>query len=235
MLKAKNISLSIDGKTLLDDINIDIAENSFVCVAGANGAGKTLLLKILGGVIVPTNGAVFFDGQNIAFLGARQKSRFLRFLPAQPESVFNYKVGDVVLMGANPYIAWWENYRAADKAAALKAMQNTNTAALEDRGVLTLSDGERQRVFAAQALAGGPKIILPDEPSSHLDLKQKDIIFKLFADIARDGAVIICATHDIEMAKKHATHICLLEEGRLKDFAPAAKITDSKIKKVYGL
>ena len=95
--------------------------------------------------------------------------------------------------------------------------------------------GWRAYESEAQALAGGPLVILPDEPTSHLDLKQKDIIFKLFAGIASAGSIIICATHDIELAKKYATHICLLQDGRLIDFATAKKITDGKIKKVYGL
>ena len=234
MLEAKKLSLVIDGYTLLDNINLQISAGSFVCVAGANGAGKSLLLKTLGGLLQPAQGQILVDGADICNLTPRQKSQKIRFLPAQTQSVFNYRANDIVLMGANPYIEWWRDYTLANFEAAHNAMGATNTTALKERGILTLSDGELQRVFIAQALAGVPAVILPDEPTSHLDLKQKDIIFKLFAAVAARGSAVVCATHDIELAKKYATHICLLESGKLATFAPTNQITEKQINKVYG-
>lgn len=235
MIAAKNLSLVIDGHTLLDNINLQVAGGSFVCVAGANGAGKSLLLKTLGGLLKPTQGQVLLGDADISALTPRQKSKKIRFLPAQAQSVFNYRAYDIALMGANPYIEWWRDYTPANHEAAQKAMSATNTSSLRERGILTLSDGELQRVFIAQALAGAPEVILPDEPTSHLDLKQKDIIFKLFAAVAARGSAVICATHDIESAKKYATHICLLDGGKLAAFAPAKQITDDQINKAYNL
>ena len=235
MLEAKNLTLVIDGHTLLDNISLQVTGGNFVCVAGANGAGKSLLLKTLGGLLKPTQGQILFEKTDTAALTPRQRSKKIRFLPSQAQSVFNYRARDIVLMGANPYIEWWQDYTPANQEAAQKAMASTNTAALGGRGILTLSDGELQRVFIAQALAGAPEVILPDEPTSHLDLKQKDIIFKLFAAVAARGSAVICATHDIELAKKYATHICLLEGGRLAAFAPARQITDEQINKAYCL
>jgi iron complex transport system ATP-binding protein len=235
MLEAKNICLKIDGKQLLQNINLKAEAGSFICVAGANGSGKTLLLKTLCGILRPSAGTIFLDGRDISLYNARGKSKIIRFLPATLQSGFNYKVKDIVLMGANPHIKWWQDYTLQNKAAAKTAMQNTDSAHLAERNIFTLSDGEMQRVFIAQILSAGAKVILPDEPTSHLDLKQKNDIFKLFFKIARGGNTVICATHDVELAKKYATHICLLKNGAIDCFMPAAKITDADINRVYGL
>lgn len=235
MLEAKNISLSINGKTLLDNIGLRLCAGEFICLAGPNGSGKTLLLRVLCGLLKPTRGAVFYDDTDIAPLSARERSKILRLLPARPENVFNYSARDIALMGINPYMEWWRDYSARDYAAALAALESTGTAALAGRGVFTLSDGELQRVFIAQALAGEAAVILPDEPTSHLDLKQKDIIFKLFSRIARAGRAVICATHDLELAKKYAARICLLNAGRLRGDVPASQLSEEMIKKVYDI
>jgi iron complex transport system ATP-binding protein len=235
MLEAKNICLAIDNKQLLENINFKAEDGSFICVAGANGSGKTLMLKTLCGVLQPSAGAVFLNGRDISLYNIRQKSMLMRFLPAVLQSVFNYKVKDIVLLGTNPHIKWWEDYSAQNKAAAHAALQNTDAGHLAERDIFTLSDGETQRVFIAQILSAKPKVILPDEPTSHLDLKQKNDVFKLFLKAAQNGNIIICATHDIELAKKYATHICLLKKGEIDSFAPSAQITDEDICRVYGL
>ncbi|MDR0645498.1 MAG: ABC transporter ATP-binding protein [Elusimicrobiota bacterium] len=235
MLEAKNVCLAIEGKHLLKDINFKAEEGSFICIAGANGSGKTLMLKTLCGVLQPSAGAVFLNGRDISLYDIRQKSMLMRFLPAVLQSVFNYKVKDIVLMGTNPHIKWWQDYTAQNEAAAYAALQNTDAAHLAERDIFTLSDGEMQRVFIAQILSAQPKAILPDEPTSHLDLKQKNDVFKLFLKAAQNGRIVICATHDIELAKKYATHICLLKNGEIDGFAPAAQIGDADIARVYGL
>lgn len=235
MLEAKNISLAIDGKTLLDNISLRVCAGEFICLAGPNGSGKTLLLRVLCGLLKPARGAVFYEGEDIAPLCARERSKILRLMPARPENVFNYTARDIALMGANPYMEWWRDYSARDSTAALSALESTGTAALAGRGVLTLSDGELQRVFIAQALAGATKVILPDEPTSHLDLKQKDIIFKLFSRIAREGRAVICATHDLELARKYAARILLLNAGRALHDTPAARLNEEMIKETYDI
>jgi iron complex transport system ATP-binding protein len=235
MLKAKNVRLAIDGKQLLKNINFKAERGSFVCIAGANGSGKTLMLKTLCGFLQPSEGAVFLDGRDISLYNARQKSTLMRFLPAVLQSGFNYKVKDIVLMGTNPHIKWWQDYTAKNREAADEALQNTDAAHLAERDIFTLSDGETQRIFIAQILSARPQVILPDEPTSHLDLKQKNDIFRLFLKAAQNGRIIICATHDVELAKKYATHICLLKNGEIDRLAPAEQIADVDICRVYGL
>jgi len=235
MLYAKNLSLIIEDNKLLNNINLNIEAGSFVCLAGPNGSGKTLLLKTLSGLLKPSRGQVILEGQNISAITPRQRSALLRFLPAQQNSVFNYRALDIALMGTNPYKPWWADYTAADKSAALAALAKTGAKHQANRNIFTLSDGEQQRVFIAQALSGSPRFILPDEPTSHLDLKQKDDIFKLFLAASKSGMAVLCATHDIDLARKYATHICLIKEGRLFKTALSREITGGDIQRVYNL
>ena len=234
MLKAQNITLKIDSREVLKDISLTASPGDFICLAGPNGSGKTMLIKTLCGLLRPF-GAVTYNNKDIHTYNTRELSALLRYLPAQQEAVFNYTSSDIVLMGANPALPWWRDYGAADREAAADAMRRARCAEFAGRGVMTLSTGEAQRVFIAQAISCKPAVILPDEPTSHLDLKQKDIIFKLFRDIAASGSAVICATHDIELAKKYATHICLVREGRLAVFAPASLVTEKQINEVYDL
>jgi ABC-type cobalamin/Fe3+-siderophores transport system ATPase subunit len=173
MLNALNIFLNADGKTLLNDINFSADKGRFICVAGANGSGKTLLLKTLAGILKPVSGKVILDGEDISFYTAAKRSARLRFIGAESQSAFDFKALDIAVMGTNPQLKWWQDYSAAQYAAARKAMEQTGVLELAQRNIFTLSSGELQRVFIAQALSCGPDVLIADEPTSHLDLKQK--------------------------------------------------------------
>lgn len=159
----------------------------------------------------------------------------MRYQPAAPSIGFDYKVEDIVLMGTNPALDWWGEYTQKNKQAAVDAMRKTNCLTFAKRNISTLSTGEMQRVFIAQTLSSKPLLVLPDEPTSHLDLKQKEEIFKIFAQVASSGGAVICATHDIYLVRKYATHALLLKGGSLGLFAETKDISKEKIEEVYDL
>jgi iron complex transport system ATP-binding protein len=235
MLEAKNLSLTIDKANIIKDINLVFEAGTFTCLAGANGSGKTLLLKILSGLLAPSGGNVILEGRPVASYKAAERGAKIRFIPSRPGCAFNYKAADLVLLGAAQTGEWWRGFSSQDAAASRSALQAAGAAFLAERGIFTLSDGELQRVFLAQALAASPKYLLPDEPTSHLDLKQKDLLFKLLLEISQKGTTVVCATHDIEAAKKYATHLCFLKEGRVFKHSPCAEVSAQEINQAYGI
>ncbi len=203
------------GRTVLSGVSVTLERGELVAVLGPNGAGKSTLLRTLAGMLPPLAGSVELAGRRLEALSARQLARSVGVvLPerATPGMVSAY---DLVALGRYPHTGWWGRLRPGDGEVVDRAMAAVGVANLAGREVAALSDGERQKVMIARALAQEPEVLVLDEPTAFLDLPGRVAVMTLLGTLARRtgaGAVVI-STHDLDLALRTADRVWLLDRG----------------------
>jgi iron complex transport system ATP-binding protein len=232
----KNLSYSFNGKNVLDDICFDIEQGEFFGIAGPNGAGKSTLLRILACVLHSKAGKVFLADKPLKSFQRQQMSQLLAVLPAEIYVPYDFSVREIILMGRSPHIKWWKDYSAKDENVAERIMTELHIANLAERNLNSLSSGERQKVFIAQALCQFPKVLLLDEPTSHLDIHHQIEIFSLLEKLCKTKKLtIVVVSHDINLLSRYCRKILMLKDGRINSCGPAQEvITQQNISDVYG-
>ncbi|NLY51762.1 MAG: ABC transporter ATP-binding protein [Firmicutes bacterium] len=187
----------------LQGINLQVASGEFVGAIGPNGGGKTTLLKLIAGLLVPTSGQVRVFGQPAARSG-----RLIGYVPqfADVDRAFPITVEDVVLMGRLGLTSFLGGYREGDKKAARRAMEQVGVWELRQRRLGNLSEGQRQRVLIARALAGEPKLLLLDEPTASVDAEAEAAITEVLGRLHK-SITIVMVSHDLELLKSHVDRI----------------------------
>ncbi len=209
MIEFKNIDYSINGKSILQDINLTIAPHEFVAVIGPNGAGKSTLIRILLNLIEDYEGEVLIEGRkNTGWL----KSNRIGYLP-QNESFdrqFPATVTDVALMGLASSKKAWQRFSRQDKQRAREALEQTGIPHLGSERIGNLSGGEWQRTLLARALLTGSHYLILDEPEAGIDKPGVVSFFDLLADLHKKGKTIITISHDLNMLNKYCTFLVCL-------------------------
>ncbi len=219
MLRADAISLRLGGRLVLDAVSAAIPCGRLTLLLGANGAGKSSLLRCLSGALKPERGAVSWDGKLLAEYPLLTLARRRAVLAQAPAIAFPFSALEIVLLGRSPHqLAGLESSGdIAIAMAALKAMQAQDLAA---RLWPTLSGGEQQRVQLARVLAQiwqtSKAALLLDEPAAALDLKHQHHLFGFLRRLARQQQLALCViTHDLHLARHYADDVILLREGRV--------------------
>lgn len=195
-----------------------LPRGTLTVLLGTNGAGKSTLLRTLAGLQPPLAGDIFWEGNSLASLTPEERAKRLSIvLTVRPETG-NLTVREVVALGRLPHRQglWGSRNAAADAEAVERAMQLTTTSAWSERPVSRLSDGERQRVFIAKALAQETPLILLDEPTAFLDYPSRVQFFNLLRRLTNEmGKTVLLSSHDVELAAAHADRILLLSKESL--------------------
>lgn len=210
-MRADNLQLRIADRVLVDRLNWHIAPGECWCVIGRNGAGKSTLLRTLAGLRDADGGQLALQGKAVADWPLQALARERAFLPQGRNDAFAYRVIETVLVARHPYreAAYWESDE--DYEAAYAALRAMDVHELAERDVRTLSDGERQRVAIAAALAQDTPLLLLDEPTSALDLAHQVGVMNLLASLRREkNRAIVLVSHDLNLAHSVATHALLL-------------------------
>jgi iron complex transport system ATP-binding protein len=181
---------------------------------GRNGAGKTTLLHTLAGLHPAAGGQVLLEGVDVAARGRRQVARRLGLLLQEHQDRFPAGVLDTVLGGRYPHLGPWRRPGASDLALARRVLARLDLGGLATRNVQTLSGGERQRVALATLLVQSPRVLLLDEPVSHLDLAEQTRILTLLRELAAAGHTVVMSLHDLNHALGWCDHLLLLHRGR---------------------
>lgn len=192
-----------------------LPRGTLTVLLGTNGAGKSTLLRTLAGLQPPLAGDIFWEGNSLASLTPEERAKRLSIvLTVRPETG-NLTVREVVALGRLPHRQglWGSRNAAADAEAVERAMRLTTTSAWSERPVSRLSDGERQRVFIAKALAQETPLILLDEPTAFLDYPSRVQFFNLLKRLTNEmGKTVLLSSHDVELAAAHADRILLLSQ-----------------------
>jgi putative ABC transport system ATP-binding protein len=216
MLKFKNISKSFDGPEgkviALNEVSFSVSPGEFLAVRGPSGCGKTTLLLTAGGLLRPSSGQVFLDGQDPYMLSSELRSRMRA-------SMIGFVFQQFHLI---PYLTVRQNIMAPSLALPAKEAEQRTQELINDFGLndraghvpAQLSTGEKQRTALARALLNKPKIILADEPTGNLDEDNSDIVFDYLAQYVSDGGCVLLVTHDVR-ATSHATKSLQMSRGRI--------------------
>lgn len=207
---------------VIDDLTVELRAGELVCLLGPNGAGKSTLLRTLAGMQRPLSGTVELLGSNVHALSADQRARLLSVVLTEPVNVGLLTGYDLVALGRYPYTSWAGDLTEADESVVQNAIAAVGGAKLATRHIHTLSDGERQKMLIARALAQEPALMLLDEPTAFLDLPRRVEMMHLLRRLARTtGRTFLLSTHDLDLALRNADRVWLLpDNGRLVDGAP---------------
>jgi len=236
VLEALALTLAYNGSPVVRDLSFSLARGQFVGLVGANGSGKSTVVRALSRVLPPVRGQVLLDGVNIHRMSARELARRLAVVPQQVTVGFPFTAREVVLMGRAPHLTRFGLERERDYEIADRCLSLTGVAQFADRPITNLSGGERQRCLIARALAQEPDVLLLDEPTAHLDINHQIEILDLIRTLSAErGLATLVVLHDLNLASQYCDSLMLLAGGRLLAHgAPREVVTEEHIRAAYG-
>lgn len=216
LLNVDGVECRYGSATVLEGVSLSVKEGDFVGIIGPNGSGKTTLLKSISRVLKPHKGTILLDKDDIYSLPGSEVAKQLAVVPQDSAIGFSFLALDVVLMGRNPHMSRFQMESTKDLSIARRVMELTNTWHLAERPINELSGGERQRVIIARALAQEPKVLLLDEPMTHLDIINQLEIMDLVKDLcSKQGLIVLAVFHDLNMAARYCNLAVLLKSGKI--------------------
>lgn len=235
LLMAKDVSVRLGGRTIVDGVSLTLQANEFVALVGPNGAGKTTLIKALAG-LVPAFGEVRIEGRALSSVPVHERARRLAYLPQGHDFSWPLPAGEIVALGRYPHADPFSPVSQQDRDAVMHALETTGTKALADRIVTTLSGGERARVALARVLATQAPIVLADEPTMSLDPRHQFVVMELLRKAAHETGTVLAVVHDLALAARYADRVVVLEKGRVvADDKPDIALSTERIAHVFGV
>ena len=219
----------------LRGISFAVDENEMVGVIGPNGAGKTTLVRVVTGLIKPRRGEVRLFGKDATTMPAGERARLVGVVPQGLETPMAFTVEEIVGTGRLCAASRWRGPSPQDREAVERAMVYADVVDLRTRPFMELSGGERQRAVIAMALAQTPRLIIMDEPTSHLDLKHSLEIMQIVERLNREhGVTVLAVSHDLNMAAEFCSRLVLLDRGRIvTDGPPRETLRPDLLRRVY--
>ena len=223
-------------RQIITDLDVRVPDGSFTVIIGPNGCGKSTLLRSLVRLITPTSGAVLLDGADIARTRSKLLAQQIGLLPQASIAPEGITVIDLVSRGRHPHQSALRRWSKHDEHAVQEALARTRLTDLTTRAVDELSGGQRQRVWIAMALAQETPILLLDEPTTYLDISHQIDVLDLCTSLQREGRTLVAVLHDLNQAARYATHLIVLQAGRIvAEGPPAAVVTAELVGQVFGV
>jgi len=222
-LTAESVSWAREGTLIVDGVTLHPEPGATVGLLGPNGSGKSSLLRLMQGVTKPSAGTIELDGEPLSSIPRRSIARTVAVVSQHAQTDMDILVEDVVRLGRIPHVA--------DRAAVVRALEQTGLADKADRLWHTLSGGERQRAQIARALAQEPRELLLDEPTNHLDIRHQ---LELLTLVTRLPMTTVVAMHDLNLAAMFCDHLVVLRGGSVvAGGTPREVLTPELIRDVY--
>jgi iron complex transport system ATP-binding protein len=214
LLEAKGLSFSYQSKTILEDVSLQLHLGDFIAVLGPNGVGKSTLIKLLSGTLLPSRGEVLLAEKNLQSIHRREVASQIAVMPQEANVAFSFTALEVVLFGRFPHQGGLAFAAESDIEIAKESLRLVGALHLSARQVSSLSGGERQRVLLAKTLAQDPKIFLLDEPTAHLDLAHQALALQA-ASVRTNKGAVLAVLHDCNLAALYANRVILLHQGKV--------------------
>lgn len=237
MFELDGVTFSINGKSLLDPVDLRLEAGRVYGLVGHNGSGKSTLVKLLARQATPSGGSLRFEGCPLGDWSSRSFARRVAYLPQHPPAAGHLTGRELVGFGRYPWHGLLGRFGAADRRQVEHAMAMTQTTAFADRRVETLSGGERQRVWLAMLLAQESDFLLLDEPLSALDIAHQVEMLALIRRLSHElDLSVVIVLHDINMAARYCDELVAMHSGRLLvRGTPDELMNSATLRSVYGV
>ncbi len=216
------------------DISFSLPSGVLVGLIGPNGCGKTTMMRCINRMHEPTSGDILIDGVSVLGQTPAQIARLVSNVPAEMKASFGLTVFETVMLGRYPYLQnmWWETDE--DETLVVETLRKFGIEHLQDRPLNMLSSGERQRVMIAKAYVQQPRLMLVDEPTSHLDMKYKLEVMEYLNAMVKKDMTILVAEHDISLMARYCDLCIIMKKGEIVAMGrPKDVITSELIEEVY--
>lgn len=209
----KNLSFGYHEHLIFDNVSVDIPGGKLTVIVGRNGSGKSTILRLIAGMLKPNKGSIQILGKDLGELSISEVARMVGFLAQSHYPVFPFTVEDVVLTGRASYI--FSTPGEHDREEALRAISQMGIEELRKRPYNELSAGEQQLVMIARVLAQKPRVLLLDEPTSHLDLPNQVMLLSMVKDLISSGLTVIIVIHDPNMGFMYGDNFIFIKSGKI--------------------
>jgi len=237
-LEARNLTIGYKAKNgdaiIADAINFSLREGTLIGMVGANGIGKSTLLRTLAGMQPALSGEILLYGKKLKSYSAFQLARFISVVLTEPPASKNLSVRELISLGRQPHTNWMGSLSSEDNKAIDYALEVTETTSLSHRKCYELSDGQMQRVAIARALAQDTPIIILDEPTTHLDIYHRAYVLKLLKKLATEAnKTILFSTHEIDLAIQLTDYLIVMTQEETSFDTPCNLIESGKFNTLF--
>ncbi|MFC1851078.1 ABC transporter ATP-binding protein [candidate division CSSED10-310 bacterium] len=237
LISISNLLFAYNETFVLKNIDLEIYRGETCFILGPNGSGKTTLIHCINGLLTPQKGTVRIGKSDIQSLTLRQRACFIALVAQESQATFPYNVIDMVVMGRTPHLNFLDKPDAADYDMAWHILENIGIQKLARRPYTRLSGGEKQMVRLARALAQDSTILLLDEPTAHLDIKNAYTIMDTIQVIAQErGLTVVATVHDPNIALRYARRVIMIERGKIFTSGPIDQVmTSENLTRLYQM
>ena len=236
LLKIQGLVKDFGDFRALKGIDLEFGRGLLVGLIGPNGCGKSTMMKCISRLHPQTSGTIEVDGKDVTSLKPAEVAKIVATVPAEAGQTFGISVMDMVMLGRYPFVEkiWWEN--PEDERVTIEAMRTFGIDHLRRKQVALCSSGERQRALIAKEYVQQPKLMLVDEPTSHLDMKYKLQVMEYLQKMARTDMTVIVAEHDISLMARYCDICVIMKKGEIVAVGdPKVIITEDLIRDVYDV
>lgn len=234
ILHTANLSVGYKDRTVLSSLNLNLNKGQLTCLLGPNGSGKSTLIRTLAGIQKPLLGMVTLQGKSLREVSPKTLAKQLSLVLTDRVTPGNLTVYGLVSLGRFPYTTWMGSLAGEDKDVIQWALEITGTMQFANRHIGELSDGEKQKVMIARALAQQTDLIILDEPTAHLDSPNRIEIFHLLRELVSSGhRAILISTHDIDTAIANADKLWLVANQSISQGTPEDLVLDGRLEKAF--
>jgi len=229
ILKTKNLSIGYSSKKetsiIALEINIDLKQGELIGLVGANGIGKSTLLRTLSAIQNPLSGNIYLNNKLLEDYSSTELAKHMSLVLTEQLMSKNLSVFELIALGRQPYTNWVGNLSEDDISIINKAIEHTNISELKHRKCFELSDGQFQKVMIARALAQDTDLIILDEPTTHLDMYHKAYILKLLQRLAKNtNKTILFSSHEIDLAIQLCDTMIVMTDDKVTSDMPCQLI-----------
>ena len=231
-LEVKGLTFSYGEKDTIKDVSIQVRKGEFVGLIGPNGSGKSTVLKNVYRGLIPDQGSILLDGENLLKMSYRKSAQKMAVVGQENEVPFDFSVEEIVAMGRSPHKKIFDIDNAHDKEIVHHALEHVGMERMAKKNYLNLSGGEKQRVIIARAIAQESDFMILDEPTNHLDISYQ---MQVFDFIKRLNVTVLSAIHDLNLAALYCDRIYVLKKGKIVLCGtPEEVLTPEHIYDIYG-
>ena len=233
----KNLKVGYDGHIIVPNFDIEIRAGKITSIIGANGCGKSTVLKAIGRIIRSESGCIMINDRNIADMKNKEIAQQMAILPQSPTAPGTLTCNELVAYGRFPYQKGFGKLSKEDKEIVEWSLSVTNMTDFSNRPIASLSGGQRQRVWIAMALAQQTGIILLDEPTTYLDMSYQLEVLEVLQKLNKEKRItVVIVLHELNNACRFADNIIGLKKGKvICEGRPMEVITKETLKEIYGI